>query len=87
MLYFLSPDGRMMVARVSSTRAVTVDVPRVLFALGVNARSLFLDRGVGFTMLGNGERFFVRQSPSAVTLTMVRPWTRLIHRSDTTSAR
>ena len=26
-------------------------------------------------------------SPSAVTLTMVRPWSRLLHRADTKSAR
>jgi len=31
------------------------------------------DRGTGFAMLGNGERFFVWQSRAAVTLTMVRP--------------
>ena len=87
MLYFLSPSGQMMVARVANTRTATVDVPRALFSVGTATRGIFTDRGTGFAMLGNGERFFVRQSPSALTLTIVRPWTRLIHRADTASAR
>lgn len=45
--------------------------------------AIFEDRGVGFFVIGDGERFFVRQSPAGLSLRLVRPWSLLLRRADT----
>ncbi len=81
MLYFLSPDGQVIVAPISASTAERAAEPRVIFAVK-GGRVLFSDRGVGFAMLGNGERFFIRQSQSGTALTIARPWPQLLRRAD-----
>ncbi len=81
MLYFLSPEGNVMITAVSSSDAARAPEPRVLFGTR-DGRAIFTDRGIGFTMTGDGTRFFIRQSPSGRALTIARPWTQLLRRAD-----
>ena len=82
LLYFLTPDGRVMVTNPSANTVARASEPRVLFSVNSARQGVFEDRGIGFSMLGNGERFFVRQSPAASALRLVRPWTQLLRRAD-----
>ena len=81
MLYFLSPDGQVMITPMTGNGTARTPEPRVLF-VSKGGRGVFADRGTGFTMSGDGERFFIRQSPSGSALTLVRPWTQLLRRAD-----
>ncbi|MEQ1691909.1 MAG: protein kinase [Gemmatimonas sp.] len=80
MLYFMAPDGRVMVVAPSISTMARASEPRALFSLGGERLGFFEDRGIGLAVLGNGERFFVRQSPAAPALRLVRPWTELLTR-------
>ncbi len=82
LLYFLTPDGHVMVTEPSLNTATRVPEPRVLFRVSSAGQGVFDDRGTGFSMLGNGERFFVRRSPAAAALRLVRPWTHLLRRAE-----
>jgi len=79
----MAPDGRVMATEVrTATRAATSE-PRVLFSVPGNRMAIFEDRGVGFFVIGDGERFFVRQSAAGLSLRLVRPWSLLLRRADT----
>ncbi|MEP7347107.1 MAG: protein kinase, partial [Gemmatimonadaceae bacterium] len=82
MLYFLSPDGHVMVTRMAGSGSARAPEPRVLFTVNKVGRDLFGDRGIGFAMTGDGQRFFIRQSPAGSALTIARPWTQLLRRAD-----
>ena len=82
LLYFLTPDGHVMVTSPSPNPMARAPEPRVLFRVSSARQGVFDDRATGFSMVGNGERFFLRQSPAAAALRLVRPWTHLLRRAD-----
>ncbi len=83
-LTFLTPDGRVQLAAVD--RAGNVGTPRTLFVVPTWRRSLFDDPGTGFAVVGDGERYIVRQSPSGLALSYVQHWPTLVHHADSSRA-
>ena len=82
LLYYMAPDGHVMVTHPSTSAVSRASEPRALFSVHSSRLGVFDDRGIGFAMVGNGDRFFVRQSPAASALRLVQPWTQLLHRAD-----
>jgi len=73
-LTFLTPDGRVQQAAIGVGPDGPIGTPRTLFLAPTWRRALFDDRGTGFGMLGDGERYLVRQSPSGLAVTYVQHW-------------
>ncbi len=69
---YMSPSGTIFEASVNGVTAS--GKPRTILTAPSWRRSTFHDRGVGFAMLGDEERFVVRQSPSGQAVTYVQHW-------------
>ena len=72
-IVFMTPAGK--VQEVTSTDATQFGTPRTLFTVGSWRRSTFDDRGLGFAMVGDGERYIVRQATSGIAVALVQHWT------------
>ncbi len=81
-LTFLTPDGRVQQVDVGATRGGSVGTPRTLFTVPTWRRNTFDDDGAGFAMVGDGERYLVRQSPSGLAVAFVQHWPTLLHRGN-----
>jgi len=77
-IVFMSPVGK--VQEVTMNGGSPSGAPRTLFTAQNWRRSTFDDRGVGFAMVGNGEHYIVRQSPSAYAVAYVQHWMSLLSR-------
>ena len=84
-LTFVTPDGRVQETDISTGAPVPLGTPRTRFAVPTWRRSLFDDRGTGFEMVGDGERFLLRLSPTALAVSYVQHWRALLRRADSTS--
>jgi len=77
-IVFMSPSGK--VQEVTMNGGSPSGAPRTLFTAQNWRRSTFDDRGVGFAVVGNGEHYIVRQSPSAYAVAYVQHWMSLLSR-------
>jgi eukaryotic-like serine/threonine-protein kinase len=77
-IVFMSPIGK--VQEVTMNGGSPVGAPRTVFTAPNWRRSTFDDRGVGFAVVGNGEHYVVRQSPSAYAVAYVQHWKSLVSR-------
>ncbi|MEO8637256.1 MAG: protein kinase [Gemmatimonadales bacterium] len=82
LLSFLTPDGRVQQAAIGAGPDGAIGTPRTLFLVPTWRRALFDDRGTGFAMLGDGERYLVRQSPSGLAVTYVQHWQTQLRAAD-----
>jgi serine/threonine-protein kinase len=82
---YLTPDGRVQEATVGVDGAGGVGAPRTKFAAPTWRRSTFDDGGSGFAVMGDGERYIVRQSPSGLAVALVQHWPALLRRADSSS--
>ncbi len=71
---FMTPGGKVQEVTVGGPSPTA---PRTLFTVQSWRRSTFDDRGVGFAVVGDGERYIVRQSPSAYAVAYVQHWAAL----------
>ena len=75
-LFYLAPDGRLMVADVrASTTSFETGGPRALFDTGV--RGLFLDRRNHYVVTRDGQRFLVNvtaEDDSIAPITVILNW-------------
>jgi serine/threonine-protein kinase len=85
-LTFLTPDGRVQEAAVGNGTDGGIGTPRTKFAAPTWRRSMFDDPGSGFAVMGDGERFIVRQSPSGLAVALVQHWPALVRHADSTGA-
>ena len=69
---FMTPSGKVQEVTLSGSTESTA--PRTLFTVQNWRRSTFDDRGVGFALVGDGERYIVRQSPSGIAVAFVQNW-------------
>jgi serine/threonine-protein kinase len=77
-LYFMTPDGRIQKATVNGTSLV--GAAQTVLNVPSWKRNTFDDNGTGFVVVGNGERFIVRQSPTALGVAYVQNWRSLLAR-------
>jgi Tol biopolymer transport system component len=84
-LTFVTPDGRVQEADIGTGSPTAVSAPRTRFAVPTWRRSLFDDRGTGFGMVGDGERYLLRMSPTGLAVSYVQNWPTLLRRSDSTA--
>jgi serine/threonine-protein kinase len=77
-LTFMTPDGRVQAAEISSSGA-PAGVPRTLFSIPTWRRSMFDDNGTGFAVVGDGERYLVRQSATGLAVAYLQQWPMLFH--------
>ncbi|MDB4875276.1 MAG: protein kinase [Gemmatimonadetes bacterium] len=77
-IVFMSPLGK--VQEVTMTGTSPNGAPRTVFTAQNWRRSTFDDRGAGFAVVGNGEHYIVRQSPSAYAVAYVQHWMSLLSR-------
>jgi hypothetical protein len=75
-LTWLAPDGRVQTSDLAVGGAV--GAPRTLFTIASWRRSTFDDRGTGLAIVGDGERYLVRQSPSGAAVAYVQNWPALL---------
>ena len=87
LLTFLTPDGRVQEATVGAGPDAAIGTPRTRFAVPTWRRSMFDDAGSGFAVVGDGERFIVRQSPSGLAVALVQHWPALLRRADAADAK
>ena len=73
-LTFLAPDGRVQEADAGSSPGASFGTPRTKFTAPTWRRPMFDDPGVGFVVVGDGERYIVRQSPSGLAIALVQHW-------------
>jgi hypothetical protein len=73
-LTFLTPDGRVQEASLDPGMVRPPGTPYTRFALPTWRRSDFDDFGTGFAVVGNGERYIVRKSPTSIAVAYVQNW-------------
>jgi hypothetical protein len=71
---FVTPDGRVQEAAISTAPGGPAPVAHTLFTIPTWRRSLFEDGGVNFAVVPKGDRYIVRQSPSGMALAYVQHW-------------
>jgi Tol biopolymer transport system component len=71
---FMTPGGKVQEVTVGDPSPTA---PRTLLTVQSWRRSTFDDRGVGFAVVGDGERYIVRQSPSGYAVAYVQHWAAL----------
>ena len=81
-LTFLTPDGRVQEATLGTTAGAPTTTPRTKFAIPTWRRSTFDDRGTGFAVIGDGERYLVRVSPTGLAVVYMQNWPALLRRAD-----
>ena len=84
-LTFITPDGRVQEASLAGRNGAAA-APRTRFSIPSWRRSTFDDRGIGFGMVGDGERYLVRVSPSGLAVAYMQNWPALQRRADSSSA-
>ncbi len=77
-IVFMSPIGR--VQEVTMSGVSPNGAPRTLFTVLNWRRSTFDDRGVGLAVVGDGESYVVRQSPTGYAVAYIQHWTSLLSR-------
>jgi WD40 repeat protein len=80
-LTYLTPDGRVQTAEISAS-GTPVGKPRTLFSIPTWRRSTFDDNGTGLAVIGDGERYLVRQSATGLAVAYVQHWTTIFQRGD-----
>jgi serine/threonine-protein kinase len=71
-VYYMTPDGRIQKATIDGNRVV--GAPKTVVTVSAWRRNTFDDFGVGLAVVGDGERFIVRQSSSGVGVAYVQNW-------------
>ncbi len=84
-LSFMTPDGRVQEVAMGGGTGSPAGTPRTRFAVPTWRRSMFDDLGTGFAIVGDGERYIVRMSPSGVAVAYVQHWPTLLRRADSTT--
>jgi len=80
-IYFLSPDGAVYVADVTSVfTGRAPSAPRVLFRNPLGLTVSFLDTGIGFAATPDGSTFFIRPPVQSHTITLIQNWPALMER-------
>ncbi len=77
-IVFMTPGGVVQEALLNGV--ADGGTVRSLFAVQGWRRSTFDDHGVGFAMIGDEERYLVRQSPSGLAVAYVEHWPSLLSR-------
>ena len=75
---FITPSGKVQEASLSGGSAD--GMVRTLFSVQGWRRSTFDDHGVGVAMVGDEERYVVRQSASGLAVAYVQHWPWLLSR-------
>ena len=83
-LTYLTPDGRVQVAEIAASGAPP-GTPRTLFSVPTWRRSTFDDNGTGFAVIGDGERYLVRQSSTGLAVAYLQHWPLLFQHADSTA--
>jgi len=81
---YVTPDGRVETAEITAAGA-PVGKPRVLFAIPTWRRSTFDDDGTGLAVVGDGDRYLVRQSSTGLAVAYLQHWPTLFQRADSTT--
>jgi hypothetical protein len=68
----MTPRGHIDEAAMNGS--VPAGSPRTVLAVPTWRRSTFDDHGAGLAVVGDGEWFVVRQSPSAVAVAYIQNW-------------
>ena len=85
-LYFVTPDGRVQEVALASGAGGAAATLRTRFSIPSWRRSMFDDLGTGFAVVGDGQRFLVRVSPTGLAVAYVQHWRTLLRRADSASA-
>ena len=78
---WLTPDGRVQTAEITAS-GTPAGKPRTLFAIPTWRRSTFDDNGIGFAVVGDGERYLVRQSATGLAVAYLQHWPMLFQYGD-----
>ena len=78
---FMTPDGRLQAAEIRAPGAPP-GKPRTLFSVPTWRRSTFDDNGTGFAVVGDGERYLVRQSATGLAVAYLQNWPMIIQHAD-----
>ena len=62
----------------------SVGKPRVRFTIPTWRRSTFDDNGTGLAVVGDGDRYLVRQSATGLAVAYLQHWLLLFQRADST---
>ncbi len=81
---YVTPDGRVETADMSAA-GTPVGKPRVLFTIPTWRRSTFDDNGTGLAVVGDGDRYLVRQSSTGLAVAYLQHWPTLFQRADSTT--
>ena len=81
---YLTPDGRVQVADIAASGAPP-GTPRTLFSIPTWRRSTFDDNGTGFAVVGDGERYLVRQSATGLAVAYLQHWPTIFQHADSTA--
>ncbi len=81
---YLTPDGRVQTADINAAGTAAGN-PRTLFSIPSWRRSTFDDMGTGLAVVGDGERYLVRQSATGLGVAYLQNWPILFQRADSTS--
>ena len=80
-IYFLSPDGGVYVADVTSVLAGGApSAPRVLFRNPLGLTVSFHDTGTGFGATPDGLTFFIRPQTHSHNIALIQNWPALLDR-------
>ncbi|MEP6574535.1 MAG: hypothetical protein ABJD11_17670 [Gemmatimonadota bacterium] len=85
-LIFLTPDGQVQRTTIDARQDGSIGAPRTLFVVPTWRRSLFDDPGSGFVVVGDGDRYMVRQSPSGLAVSYVQHWRTLLRHADSSAS-
>jgi tricorn protease-like protein len=81
---YITPDGRIQTAEIDVSGA-PVGKPRTLFSIPTWRRSTFDDMGTGLAVVGDGDRYLVRQSATGFAVAYLQNWTTIFQRTDSTT--
>ena len=84
-LWFVTPDGRVQEAAIAATTGSPTGSPHTRFSIPSWRRSTFDDRGTGFAVVGDGERFLARVSPTGLAVAYIQNWQAGLRRADSSS--
>ena len=81
---YLTPDGRVQAADIAASGAPD-GTPRTLFSIPTWRRSTFDDNGTGLAVVGDGERYLVRQSATGLAVAYLQHWPMIFQGADSTA--